>query len=79
MHLATGPGGIGLIEADSVVAAGFNRDRDLVVMNQRGTYLSDPAPARQSMISPGSFSAVASIPSRPSVPIWPPREPATGS
>ena len=43
VYLASGPGGIALYEAAGVVDAGFNRDRDVVVMNQRGTYLSDPA------------------------------------
>jgi len=43
VYLAGGPGGIAVGEADFVVAAGFNRDRDLVVMNQRGTFLSEPA------------------------------------
>ena len=43
VYLGTGPGGIATIEAALVVDAGVNRDRDLVVMNQRGQYLSDPA------------------------------------
>ncbi|MGC2408872.1 MAG: alpha/beta fold hydrolase [Methyloceanibacter sp.] len=43
VYLVGGPGGIALGEADLVVAAGFNRDRDLVLMNQRGTYFSEPA------------------------------------
>jgi pimeloyl-ACP methyl ester carboxylesterase len=43
VYLVGGPGGIAVGEADFVVAAGFNRDRDLVVMNQRGTFLSEPA------------------------------------
>ncbi len=43
VYLAGGPGGIAIGEADLVAAAGLNRDRDLVVMNQRGTYLTEPA------------------------------------
>jgi pimeloyl-ACP methyl ester carboxylesterase len=43
VYMAGGPGGIALLEADLAVAAGLNRDRDLVLMNQRGTYLSQPA------------------------------------
>jgi pimeloyl-ACP methyl ester carboxylesterase len=43
IYLASGPGGIALTEGDFAVAAGLNRDRDLVLMNQRGTYLSVPA------------------------------------
>jgi len=43
VHLASGPGGIGLGEIPFVIRSGLNRDHDLVVMNQRGTYLSKPA------------------------------------
>ena len=43
VYLAGGPGGIAINEADLVVATGVNRDRDVVIMNQRGTYLSQPA------------------------------------
>jgi pimeloyl-ACP methyl ester carboxylesterase len=43
VYLGSGPGGIASIEAASVVDAGVNRDRDLVVMNQRGQFLSIPA------------------------------------
>jgi pimeloyl-ACP methyl ester carboxylesterase len=42
VYLAGGPGGIAIGEADLVVTAGLNRDRDLVIMNQRGTYLTEP-------------------------------------
>jgi pimeloyl-ACP methyl ester carboxylesterase len=42
VYLASGPGGIALGEGDFAVADGLNRDRDLVLMNQRGTYLSVP-------------------------------------
>jgi pimeloyl-ACP methyl ester carboxylesterase len=43
IYLGTGPGGIASIEAASVVDAGVNRNRDLVVMNQRGQFLSIPS------------------------------------
>jgi pimeloyl-ACP methyl ester carboxylesterase len=43
VYLGTGPGGIASNEAASVVDAGVNRNRDLVVMNQRGQFLSIPA------------------------------------
>jgi pimeloyl-ACP methyl ester carboxylesterase len=43
VHLTGGPGGIAIFEAQQLVDAGFNRDRDLILMNQRGTYLSEPA------------------------------------
>ncbi len=43
VYLSGGPGGIAINEADLLIAAKLNRNRDVVVMNQRGTYLSDPA------------------------------------
>ena len=43
VHLTGGPGGIAFFEAPLVIDAGFNRDRDLILMNQRGTFLSEPA------------------------------------
>jgi pimeloyl-ACP methyl ester carboxylesterase len=43
VHLTGGPGGVALAEAQTLVDAGFNRDRDLILMNQRGTFLSEPA------------------------------------
>ncbi len=43
VYLGSGPGGIASVEAASVVNAGVNRNRDLVVMNQRGQFLSIPA------------------------------------
>jgi pimeloyl-ACP methyl ester carboxylesterase len=43
VYLGSGPGGIASNEAVNVVDAGVNRDRDLVVMNQRGQFLSIPA------------------------------------
>jgi pimeloyl-ACP methyl ester carboxylesterase len=43
VYLSGGPGGVAIGEADSVVGAGLNRDRDLVLMNQRGSDLTNPA------------------------------------
>jgi pimeloyl-ACP methyl ester carboxylesterase len=43
VHLTGGPGGIALVEAQELVDAGFNRDRDLILMDQRGTLFSQPA------------------------------------
>jgi pimeloyl-ACP methyl ester carboxylesterase len=43
VHLTGGPGGIAFFEAQELVAAGFNQRRDLILMNQRGTYYSQPA------------------------------------
>jgi pimeloyl-ACP methyl ester carboxylesterase len=43
VHLTGGPGGVAILEAQTLVNAGFNRDRDLILMDQRGTFLSEPA------------------------------------
>ena len=43
VHLTGGPGGIAILEAQRLVDAGFSRDRDLILMDQRGTFLSEPA------------------------------------
>jgi pimeloyl-ACP methyl ester carboxylesterase len=43
VHLTGGPGGIAILEAHALVDAGFNRDRDLILMDQRGTLFSEPA------------------------------------
>jgi pimeloyl-ACP methyl ester carboxylesterase len=43
VHLTGGPGGVAILEAQELVDAGFNRDRDLILMDQRGTFLSEPA------------------------------------
>src|SRR5271170_6183753 len=43
VYLAGGPGGIALNEADLAVAIGLNRDRNLILMDQRGTLYSEPA------------------------------------
>ena len=43
IYLAGGPGGIAINEADLAVATGLNRDRNLILMDQRGTLYSEPA------------------------------------
>ncbi len=43
VYLAGGPGGIAILEAQILVNAGLNRDRDLILMDQRGTLYSEPA------------------------------------
>jgi pimeloyl-ACP methyl ester carboxylesterase len=42
LYLAGGPGGSGLLSAGSRIAAGWNRDRDVIFLDQRGTWKSDP-------------------------------------
>jgi pimeloyl-ACP methyl ester carboxylesterase len=42
VYLAGGPGDIAPLEANSLIAADFIRDRDIVVMSQRGTWFSEP-------------------------------------
>lgn len=42
VFLAGGPGGSALIEMDLLIASGVNRDRDLILMSQRGTLFSGP-------------------------------------
>ena len=43
VYLAGGPGGIALNEADLAVTIGLNLDRNLILMDQRGTLYSEPA------------------------------------
>ena len=45
VYLAGGPGGFPLGEAQSLIAAGFNRDRELIIVSQRGTIYGPPSPA----------------------------------
>lgn len=45
VYLAGGPGGFPLGEAQSLIAAGFNRDRELILISQRGTLYGPPNPA----------------------------------
>ncbi len=43
VYLAGGPGDIAPLEVDGLIAADFIRDRDIYVVSQRGTMLSEPA------------------------------------
>ena len=43
VYLAGGPGDIAPLEINGLIAADFIRDRDIVVMSQRGTMFSEPA------------------------------------
>jgi pimeloyl-ACP methyl ester carboxylesterase len=45
VYLAGGPGGFPLGEAGALIAAGFNRDRELIIISQRGTIYGPPNPA----------------------------------
>ena len=45
VFIAGGPGGYPLGEAQSLIAAGFNRHRDLILMSQRGTLYAPQSPA----------------------------------
>jgi pimeloyl-ACP methyl ester carboxylesterase len=45
VYLAGGPGGFPLGEAQLLIAAGFNRDRELILISQRGTVYGPPNPA----------------------------------
>ena len=42
VYLAGGPGDIAPLEVNGLIAADFIRDRDIVVMSQRGTMFSEP-------------------------------------
>ncbi|ODU05615.1 MAG: hypothetical protein ABS81_07175 [Pseudonocardia sp. SCN 72-86] len=42
VYLSGGPGGSGLISAAPRIAAGWNSDRDVIFLDQRGTWKSDP-------------------------------------
>jgi pimeloyl-ACP methyl ester carboxylesterase len=43
VYLAGGPGDIAPLEVNDVIAADFIRDRDILVVSQRGTMFSEPA------------------------------------
>ena len=43
IYLAGGPGDIAPLEVSGLIAANFIRDRDILVMSQRGTMFSEPA------------------------------------
>jgi pimeloyl-ACP methyl ester carboxylesterase len=43
VHMTGGPGGVDFGEAQLMIAAGLNKDRALILMEQRGSYLTEPA------------------------------------
>jgi pimeloyl-ACP methyl ester carboxylesterase len=43
VHMTGGPGGVDFGEAQLMIDAGLNRDRALILMEQRGSYLTEPA------------------------------------
>jgi pimeloyl-ACP methyl ester carboxylesterase len=43
VYLAGGPGDIAPLEVNGLIAADFIRDRDIIVMSERGTMFSEPA------------------------------------
>src|SRR5262249_5062901 len=43
VYLAGGPGDIAPLDVNGLIAAGFIRDRDILVVSQRGTMFSEPA------------------------------------
>ena len=43
VYLTGGPGGSGLLLGNELITMGLNRDRDLIVVDQRGTQNSQPA------------------------------------
>jgi pimeloyl-ACP methyl ester carboxylesterase len=47
VYLAGGPGGPAILGAQADAEAGFNRDRDLILMDQRGTFFSNPLTCRE--------------------------------
>lgn len=42
VFMAGGPGEAAILDTPFLIAAGFNRDRDLIIMSQRGTLFDDP-------------------------------------
>jgi pimeloyl-ACP methyl ester carboxylesterase len=62
VYLAGGPGGYPLGEAQSLIAAGFNRDRDLILISQRGTLYAPPNPAPTCPEIDRAFQAALGLP-----------------
>jgi pimeloyl-ACP methyl ester carboxylesterase len=56
VYLAGGPGDIAPLEVNGLIAADFIRDRDILVLSQRGTMFSEPALTCPSI---GDFARVA--------------------
>ena len=62
VYLAGGPGGFPLGEAQSLIAAGFNRDRELILLSQRGTLYGPPNPAPVCPEADKAFIATLGLP-----------------
>jgi pimeloyl-ACP methyl ester carboxylesterase len=62
VYLAGGPGGFPLGEAQLLIAAGFNRDRELILLSQRGTLYGPPNPAPVCPEVDKAFTATLGLP-----------------
>jgi pimeloyl-ACP methyl ester carboxylesterase len=62
VYLAGGPGGYPLGEAQSLIAAHFNRDRELILISQRGTLYAPPNPAPTCPEIDRAFQAALGLP-----------------
>ena len=68
VYLAGGPGGYPLGEAQALIEAGFNRDRDLIIISQRGTLYAPRTRRRRARRATGlSYAALVSRSTGP----WP--------
>jgi hypothetical protein len=59
VYLAGGPGGYPLGEAQPLIDTGFNRDRDLILMSQRGTLYAPQTRRRRAQRSTGPPNAAS--------------------
>jgi hypothetical protein len=59
VYMAGGPGGYPLGEAQPLIEAGFNRDRDLILMSQRGTLYAPQTRRRRARSSTGPTNAAS--------------------
>jgi pimeloyl-ACP methyl ester carboxylesterase len=62
VYLAGGPGGYPLGEAQALIAAGFNRDRELIIISQRGDLYGPPNPAPTCPENDRAFQAALGLP-----------------
>lgn len=62
VYLAGGPGGFPLGEAQLLIAAGFNRDRELIILSKRGTLYGPPNPAQVCPEVDKAFTATLALP-----------------
>jgi hypothetical protein len=76
IYLVGGPSDIAPLDINGLITANFIRDRDILVVSQRGTMFSEPA---LTCTSVDDHSAFASIPRQPSAPIWQRRNLATAN